>query len=626
VEDVGVYPKSPNDKLYDFKIGGFYRFFSTYATFQDPYILDAASGVTTPEHTLFVGDDAQLPNLQLNISGRPNDRASWGFDLYVFQFLNGLIGSTYGNQVVDSLRPSVIEPLGGTRLAGNMNLLLGLNLFGSYASPIGNFDIKVGGIHWTSISDLTMGTTLGYNRYNLFERNPWDPLDRNLKDRYQNYYEYGNINQDARWGEQAFSGIIIDGIDLPSNVSFRAMYGKTALDGGFYTIPNLSYGGRIRKGFADGSYIGINTFNNRTFQDSLNNAAIGFNVITAEFKKNFKNQLTAQLEAGAGRYINSGNKLPWGEAIDLKLWSKEELTGIPLNLHFYRIGPEVINNNAVFNNTSVQEAIQIREQTSTANLINPNLLRPFASSIVTMGQMTNNRQTVELNGDVDIQNLSLSAGISYGSELQADSNNISYGHQVNTLTRSRFWRWNFPANVGPYGRENVVYRSTYEVAGVYNGTDTLTRERAFNKKHFNNLEVQMRYKIQLFNRNLYAFYLGRMATAQDKQYAVIPYSDAAYIRTLTNELELYYELNPKWMMCLYLGLEEITGNEYTDLNSETGKPRDQHGKGIGLGTDLTLSKNAGLFIRHRWAFYEDRNFPLDQFNMQETMVELKISF
>ena len=79
--------------------------------------------------SLFIGDDSQLPNLQLTISGKPAPHTSFSFDVFAFRFLNGAIGTTYGAQVPDSLS-LFQDPLSGTRLGGQMNLNLGLNFTG----------------------------------------------------------------------------------------------------------------------------------------------------------------------------------------------------------------------------------------------------------------------------------------------------------------------------------------------------------------------------------------------------------------------------------------------------------------------------------------------------------------
>ena len=99
---------------------------------------------------MLVGDAKQLPELTLNISANPSKNVSFGTDL------------TFWNQKT-----------------GNFDyfrgLNLGINLYGSFKTPIGNYNIKTGGIHWLRLSRFTMKTAEGFNRYTLFDRNPWDP-------------------------------------------------------------------------------------------------------------------------------------------------------------------------------------------------------------------------------------------------------------------------------------------------------------------------------------------------------------------------------------------------------------------------------------------------------------------
>ena len=125
----GTFPKEKESELYQIKVNGYYRFFATHLAMPDPYILDQNSGAVTKKNTLFIGDDTQLPNLMLNVNGRPSKKVSWGFDLYMFQFLDGQINSAYNPAVPTSNRPPVWDPLSGGRLGGNMGLNLGLNLY-----------------------------------------------------------------------------------------------------------------------------------------------------------------------------------------------------------------------------------------------------------------------------------------------------------------------------------------------------------------------------------------------------------------------------------------------------------------------------------------------------------------
>ena len=105
----------------------------------------------------------------------------------------------------------------------------------------------MGGIHWFSMSDLTLGSNRGYNRFMLYERNPWDPIGKQVGVRYDQMYTMGAVQQDMRWGERAIQGIIFEGMNLPGNWSFALLYGKTELSGGFMTIPNINYGGKLKK-------------------------------------------------------------------------------------------------------------------------------------------------------------------------------------------------------------------------------------------------------------------------------------------------------------------------------------------------------------------------------------------
>ena len=68
-------------------------------------------------------------------------------------------------------------------------------------------------------------------RYSLFERAPYDPLNKNAVDRYKKYYEQGAIDQDLRFGNVAFQGITFSGNSFPwwftDGVSFQGILGKT---------------------------------------------------------------------------------------------------------------------------------------------------------------------------------------------------------------------------------------------------------------------------------------------------------------------------------------------------------------------------------------------------------------
>ena len=142
------------------------------------------------------------------ISGNPAPHTSFSFDVFAFQFSMVPSAPPMGHKCRIHFCPFFQDPLSGTRLGGQMNLNLGLNFTGIQETCSGTFTLRAGGIHWVRLSDLTMASFRGYNRFTLFERNPWDPAGA-LPARYETYFNEGGINQDTRWGNRAFKGLIL---------------------------------------------------------------------------------------------------------------------------------------------------------------------------------------------------------------------------------------------------------------------------------------------------------------------------------------------------------------------------------------------------------------------------------
>ncbi len=614
---LGLFPKTEPEAVRSLSVSGFYRFFATYTQMkgEEDYLLD--QGFTAPKRSLFIGDDSQLPNLMLNISARTSKRTSFGFDVFAFQFLDGEVGDSYGAQINDTLRPLIYDPLQNNNFGGSLGINLGVNLTGAYNTEFGSFSARMGGTHWYYMSDFTFGSFQGYNRFTLFERNPWDPIEVKVSDRYNRFYQEGATEQDLRWGNQAFHGLILEGEQLPHNFSASFLLGKTQQDGGVEKNQNFSIGGRIKWEDNSGGFISYNTFNSTNILDTIGTESAGFNVHTIAIKKS-KNGFDLDAEFGMGQYYAPTWTEGWGEMISAKLSSTKQKTGIPIELHYFRLSPNVINNSALFQNTSVTESsitdIPAGAAGSTA------VLQPFASSMIGIGQMTNNRTGINLNTTINWGKLQLDLGYGISQELEAVNNLITYSHPVNQLSRSRLWRWNFPADVGPYGRQSVVYRDVYETVNL--NTDLAVVQ----KKSFASIEAQGKFKTRIANRNLFLFYLGRYSTAHP-DFSYIPvFTEEAYIRQYVSELEVYYELSNQVMWTNYFGYERVIANYETDIDELTRRPRNQTGYGIGTGLDISLGKNAVLVLRHRWFDFEDKSFALDKFNGQETLTELKVFF
>ncbi len=580
----GLSPKNFVKALSHISVSGYYRFLGAYSAMKNQY--PEMNGI---KNRLFLGDDSNLPQLSLTLGISPSRNTSISTDLYLW------------------------TPMTGSEKDYVKGLLLGINLYGSHSTKYGTFGVKTGGIHWYKLSPLTFASNTGYNRYSLFERNPWDPNTKDVFDRYQTFYENGALTQDERWGQQAFHGFIFEGNDLPKGFSFAFMQGKSQLNGGAAPLPNNLTGARIKKDFKT-HFVSANYLRSQTYSDSLARQMVGFNLLTSEFKLNIKDKLTIYGEVGAGNYFAPFYEEDWGEAIDVRLQMHEALTHFPIELRYFRISPNVINNNGIFWNTSIQE---YNLQNNQNNPGQAPLLFPFASSLTTIGQMTNNRQGIILNTDLKVGRNKLTIGYSAAGEIKAVSDRITYGHPANSLALSRFWRWNFPTGVGPYGNINKIYRSVYETVFI---SDSVSA------KGFNSIEVSFKTYTNLFNRKLMFFYLGGFHSVSRQMMALPQYSKKAYLQSYNHQLEVYYALTKSITLSNYFGYDRIFGGDHTERDLVSGKTKNQEGISYAIGMDIQLSKNTGLYLRHRWMKYQDFGFELDRYKGMETTVELKIFF
>lgn len=604
--------------LQGFNVSGFYRFYAQHRYFTDPYAIEIANGdpVTMTPRSILIGDATQLPELTLNISGSPTSKTSFGTDLVVWN-------QNTGN--FDYYR----------------NLQLGVNLYGNFSTPVANFNVRAGGIHWHKMTPFTMGTFAGYNRFSIFERNPWDPQFKESDQRYNSYHSSGAIAQDERWNNQAFQGLILDVTELPVGLNLSLIYGKTQNAGSAFndlsnvvndstndafirffqnTIPNNVYGGQLAKKFKKGM-VRVNSFNRVSYSDALATDRIENHVNTVDFNVDL-DKIGFSGEVGVGRYKDIFRDPGHGEMASLRINFKKALTKIPFELHFFRISPNVVNLNSEFVNTSVIEATSA--SSGTTNLVGANgVLQQTGSAMLGVGQMANNRQGFNLNTDFRIGDLNIIFGNGIATEIDNINGQITYGHAIHGLTWSRFWRFFFPSNVGPYNRVSVLFRGIFETVNL---RDLGVNGQVVNDKYFNNMEVQLKYKFNLFKRPWYSFYFGAFNSVQTKFSPITVFTEDAYIRLYAHQFENYYRIHPKLVLAQYLGWERVIGNYDTDLDIDSGRPRNQESLAVGFGIDYNLAKNTYLYLRHRYFDFEDRNFALSHFAGHESTLELKITF
>jgi hypothetical protein len=615
-------------------MGGYFRFLGYVRNFQEMYDFDVPnyySGIHPQATTISIGTGYREPMMMLSISGKANKNVSFGTDL----MLN--------------------SPFNGTFENNSIAMYLGTNLYSNINSDYGNFSVHAGGIKWYRQSKLTVWAEEGYLRYSLFERAPYDPLSKEVVERYSKYYDKGSISQDVRFGNVAFQGVTLTGseIDGPnsSTFSFQSIIGKTQNNIGeiiSYGKDDYCAGFRINHENKGGKNIAFNFFSSKTATDSVKNNYRQFNISSIELDFNI-NDIKVNGELGRGSYKSHLSKLKHGEAYVINMSIPKNYLLIPIKLQYSIIAPEAVNVNSSFKNTSVVELV---ESTVIEEGADATVMTSFGGPITNLGYLANNRKGVSLNTEFNIGDLVVSGGFGFYSELERINSNFSYSHITNGLMLSRIAYFN--SGYGPYKQFNSYYRGVFENVtisdSIYVNDSTLissgyldTNGLPLFDKFYCSSDLHLKYKTKLFGKNLYLFSLTNYNTAQDF-FSVLPVTNSsAFIRQFNQQFDVCYELNKTTTFVFKYGLERVLGNEFTDIDDTdpyptdntwgvteeyipSFKPRDQFGNVVGFGFDIKLNDGAYLFLRHSAFHYYDKNFSATNIKGSESTLELKINF
>ena len=573
------------------------------------------------------GDGYREPMLSLSIFGRPNGKSAFGTELFVFTPYDG---TGYENNVL------------------TMNL--GINFYGNFRTRHGKFGVRAGGIHWYNLSDFTIGVYQILDRFSIFDRTPWEGADNTGK--YDSYYKTGATNPgDLRWNNQAFQGLIINGGDLPGKMNFDLFWGKTQPNAGlangimssFESIPETLDAGnvpnyvgfsgdaRFVSNFITGGKIGrtfgkkkqsfyYNLIHSQTALDSINNTNRKYQVHSLSMRLNLGDVLVTS-ELAMGNYESPNYRKKWGEALMVHAFIPKRYSFIPIDVQLYQISKNYFNQNGAIATNSNPEIISDFGLTAGANGV--------GGQLALVGQLVHNRRGINVNTGIELGALKLNVGWGLAQELEAASTQVTYVHRINGLALSRIYN-PFPAGAvgptvfGPYGRKISFFRGVTEIVQT---TDINPETAAaINRKYFNALDLQAKFKTSLGNKPFYLFYLGSFGSASSKTEPIPTYNDDSYLFVQYHELDAYYELFPKFILTSYLGVENARGGRLTAWDLDTQLPLDQFSTGIGLGFDWTVAANTGIYFRHRWINFEDRSFALDKYSGREITIELKTFF
>jgi hypothetical protein len=146
-------------------------------------------------------------------------------------------------------------------------------------------------------------------------------------------------------------------------------------------------------------------------------------------------------------------------------------------------------------------------------------------------------------------------------------------------------------------------------------------------KHMSSAFLNLKYRLE-YIRGLQAYLcsytsVGNVGLSPFQTYFNL---SSGFLQSYFQEFELMFPVHRRFTLVGYAAMEWNKGSTRTQLSTETYKPLDQKGTGLGFGLDVDLAENAGIYIRHRWMEHKDDSFVLDQFKGQETVVEIKISF
>gem|GEM_PF-856170 len=653
------------------RVSGWARIYAFHRDMQSYYNIVPQQGLTLPVN-LTIGDGYQQPMMLFRLEANPTAKTYFNYEL----------------QFDDRLKTLATTPISSDSLGHLASLYVIFRLQGAVDTRFGKFTMTAGGgANWYRLSPATLWQY--QYRDDLFERYAWEPAGHDFA-RYNANYSTGDIPRDQRFGMQATQGFILEGKDLPLGFEAVGLYGKTQTGGGYQSYlsstPQNFIGSRISKKISDHK-IGVNYFNQYGYsgnqvqykavkevgKDTFYVAAnrISNLVTSLDGSFIFKN-FSIYTEQGIGSYLSSTYnaglradakaginnvsryKRNFGETMFFEITTKKGLTGIPLKFAAYRIDKDVVNLTSSTYNTSVEQA---KPNSSVPDAYN---IYYYDGMVTDVGQMTNNRQGLSLVGFKDFFN-KLKTKFSWGMtqeivNLAGDtrngaraaavnvndtsattkspySNSITFEHRLNGLTRSRFAF--YERFTGPYDRLMSVFRRTYENIVI---TDLLVDY----KKSFSTVDLELKYKLKLFGKEMILNNYANISSVQDHLAALPVVTDQAFLRIFYEEFMAFYAIHSKITLVGFLGGERVMGNKRTEeadangklivdangrpISSPNGKPINQYGYGFGTGIDYNFNSVASLHLRQRWFSHKDTNFTLDKFKGNEMTIELKIFF
>jgi hypothetical protein len=517
----------------------------------------------------------------------------------------------------------------------------------------------------TGMSNLFVNGAGNAGRTSPFYRLPWDhPAITGgafmSADNSVFRYGSGNANIDPFFTNGGRTrGYVMQLSQMPLDLGLNVCYGVDGQTGTFNINPTTYSMDPTKKTFGSRLYkkIGVNQFganliiNNGHFETVSEKLKETQYMWSGDVFLRLFDYYTIQAEAGATAYSNPYGKWDPDEAFS-KFYGKNVISdtalvneysspisylgkiniqvdqrkfGLPLQVGFYSMGPNYVNQNSATYNTSTYN--------NSANYINVgkgwdyNMRRGVITDV---GTTANNRRGAELNTSLGKSKFRVNVGTQVSQEIvKEDStklNQVMFNHRLNVFSTSSFQPWQ--ATGGPY---NTLLSTFFQLQERVPITDSVVDYQ----KTFNSVYMDARYKTNLFGKTILFENYTNYQSASD-HFSPLPFvSSSAFVRVFFNELMCWYRLKKNLTLVGVLAIQKAVGNNRTQLadslgnittDRTKGKPINQTAYGIGGGLDIDIDSTKGVYLRVMWNSHQDKNFIKDRYTLFETAIDFKLYF
>lgn len=595
--------KNPEGTFMDkFIFSGNVRFLTIYRNMSEYYpdLVTANKNISFSDYptvNVAASNNGNAPMLEL------------GMELPVSNNLSFKVGYSYANN---------FKGLDGNNSTSTASSRSNMYFSGNLKSENFALSIDAGQVLWARLSKFTMGQPI--YRDNYFDRVAWDWY-RNSFQRYNDYYAYSNNVGPEGFGRSPVQGVVLNADFKKIKTGVTGVFGRTNRNliqsNATSHYPSLTYAVRVNRGIITNfltSTVGLNYYKRQADTDPVQ--GIKDNVQFGSFDFDAKRrEFRLSGEIGLGKIETPTSTKNAGLAIDVKTEVFDNVLPFTLGVEYYDI-----DINAVTLDGSIINSNKALKDGGYGNELNwDNML--YINVAQEVDQIANNRRGLILKAKKTIGKFKIDLGYSMSQEKQNLYDTITIQHRVNAFSRSRFRPW-YQAG-GPYSRIKSNWMRTFETLTITDAANGVSTDYL---KGFNSIELLLKFKSNLFNREIILLNMSNFNSIQDN-FSLLPQSQSkAFVNTLYNDFTIAYALGRSYMVVGNAGIEKIYGGERIDLSPENGKTINQTGYGVGLGVDYDFNKQANLHLRHRWMFQQDENFVLDKFRGQETYFELKILF